>query len=1811
MTPAELQAQLDAVNDQFATGELSLYEWKKQSQKLQKQLREQQEETPVEYVLPEDPRVLGVVPLGESPMVYPDIREANVEKARIQYIKSQEDYYIIQRKKSPEEARRLADRDANKLFVPPTTEYQEQPSWGVSRIRDVEKNLVRDSKTGELREAGFGEMAVEALGRQVIATAPEFERAQEIRKEELRRASFERQKRQEIARKEREEMKGPQALGYEILDIAETLGTTGAAAGEEVAIDVLTEPAPETGMVVESYLGAGLRDLVSVPPAVVAAGLEIVMPGTVESDTYRKADSNDFSDQIIVNLAKGQGLPQLFESNVHLVETLGEDAAWWLGFWSEVPLPITGIPTTLRAISGAGRVTGRGLGKAGLTKTGGVIEGIANPREAARYNATKVMVDDMLVQHGAGKKADDIIDDWYAGTFTWDDWLDASAKRNTLSAQTGNLIGERVSSLYMLKAAASQGDITIAGIGDLSNTPTTAAILTEMKVADDLDAVIDAKQLNRIVDTEIAKLQKAATVNEDFARIVNTAEAEAKKVSEGMSKTIEFEDVPRLNTTRLNQEIQNEIMRVQFAKNVSSNDNFMKALKDGLASGKTVLKQELNKAVSNAYEFSDLGVVTQALRNNLARKYTDNIRDLMPEDLYLLGGDVVVSTRSWNKKGERKKYFDARAKEEARIEYDADANIYKVVGDTPAAKQKNALAMLEDLVDYIGVDTLRKSDLYKQVLEQLGKGELDPVARAILEKAWINKAAKEIGGFRISSGGEQFQRASIPLEARGDILATSEAFSFGEQVAKGGIGKFLKDMRVAKQIIKAKRAGNPTMTPIAGASLAPEFHTLNQRVSMKIDRVVDNFNEELERRSKETGDPVGVLDEMMEDAFKMSLADRLFRTEQTVQDGFEGDWSAYARTFLKERFSSKVWNRVIRDFGEDATQETWKEVVLDYDTYLFKWDTWRELLSTFYGPSYVEIATENLKIHPELIRNKGLYGLSDPGRRAEAFDPRASNVLDLNLSNLQLIVKRIKDEVEAGTRGWQDKAKTLADKSLKVVWGKKEAVTLPAQEYILGIRRGKVVNDEIKIFVETHPEYRKEMIPDYTNLEMELDLKPLEGDYNTILNRTFAGAAEQLLGVSRESERALGVMEIANFGNDLAKVHWETMSKISPGNRAKLIAWVSSLWGGKNLGQGTLQPDLTSARRQLQDLLKAPKIIIDKEIDRIVGAFQRVAGETGAKQKFFDDLANDIKEQTWDLYFGGRQVDGIYYANPSMGVLQDVLQVTKDFYRAHGLAVGDDIFTSLSANAPMFKSVSGTNYQLVYGQAAMDIVNNLSDMAKATKLRTMMDRMRKADEGGWAYLRANIGTAAEFVRRTMTQGMLGGLPLPNIRYLGMNILTAPLIMMGTVGVNRTGASMRYMKDAISVLKAPPNKVMFQSRGGRKWTAGELRGLESDFNLGLTRQKVELYEGTATESMRKAGLDISGQPLSKVDDLKNFINISQRNLYSHAADASDLTFRRATFYSALADDVPVEQAIKLSKKSLLDYGAMSQKERSWAQKYVTFWSFTRQIFSELLNTTAKATKSGNHNAIFRAQRAAMRQQQEAGSWLYANDRAKARLYSMWSGMMDGLPAYTYGFANPYVESFETLLNLSVLVVSPVVGNEGDTARAWSNFIADQNVLPHIDLTIDLMLGRVRESVPPEDVLWLKASGMWDVFQDTFGIQIYAVPVEERRQQDPTFTEYDVQYRMDKAGAKRYAVIMSLLLHMGLQRNIRDYSKLAATMGSTFGTDPDANLKRYDLPNPALFMIGAETSLRSKEQLETIRASERRLTQELKSLKREKE
>ena len=75
----------------------------------------------------------------------------------------------------------------------------------------------------------------------------------------------------------------------------------------------LTEPVYTAGIVRETQLGRGLR-VFNTLPAVVAAGGEYLLPDIEETETYRMADSADVVDQIAVNIAKMQGLPELFEA---------------------------------------------------------------------------------------------------------------------------------------------------------------------------------------------------------------------------------------------------------------------------------------------------------------------------------------------------------------------------------------------------------------------------------------------------------------------------------------------------------------------------------------------------------------------------------------------------------------------------------------------------------------------------------------------------------------------------------------------------------------------------------------------------------------------------------------------------------------------------------------------------------------------------------------------------------------------------------------------------------------------------------------------------------------------------------------------------------------------------------------------------------------------------------------------------------------------------------------------------------------------------------------------------------------------------------------------------------------------------------------------------------------------------------------------------------------------------------------------------------------------------------------------------------
>ena len=86
-----------------------------------------------------------------------------------------------------EEAERNARADVDKIVKPTTMSYDEYPEIGLSRIVDVEKGLVRDANTGEIRPAGSSELIGQALLRQRIGTQEEVEQAYQRRKEQERK----------------------------------------------------------------------------------------------------------------------------------------------------------------------------------------------------------------------------------------------------------------------------------------------------------------------------------------------------------------------------------------------------------------------------------------------------------------------------------------------------------------------------------------------------------------------------------------------------------------------------------------------------------------------------------------------------------------------------------------------------------------------------------------------------------------------------------------------------------------------------------------------------------------------------------------------------------------------------------------------------------------------------------------------------------------------------------------------------------------------------------------------------------------------------------------------------------------------------------------------------------------------------------------------------------------------------------------------------------------------------------------------------------------------------------------------------------------------------------------------------------------------------------------------------------------------------------------------------------------------------------------------------------------------------------------
>ena len=1763
MTPDEIQQRIEELRTQFFANEID-------ADAFQKQLKElEQQKLQVQFAIQQDP-LLGVqlqrdfeqrqqpkkviqVPSQREyiPPKYGPRSEAEVYAAQQKFVGDKTRYYMDELGFDQEEAVEQAINDANKKIKPPTPKFQPLSNLFLSDIVDVELGIVRN-KDGTLRKAGQLELAYESLFRQPIGAAPGVKKT--IAEEALRLKQEEERRKKLPA-----SLTFSQDLERKTKDIA-----TGAAR------TLFTETQLDKGLIYESGLAAGLRSGTMVPPAIVAAGISQGIDPK-ETDAYRKADSAEFADQVIVNIAKGQGLPQV------AMATFPEspNAAFAVGLIPELFMPLTGIPFAVGTLAKGARVAAKGTANLGSSVVPNLLYSASAPIEAIKRSTTAAQVDLLFDQLNTGKTSKQVLNEAYKD-MSWEAVLNKEIPRQTLRGVAAKELADRGAGLSILDSVLKTDVPVTAGELRALNNTTITGFVTDLDDA----TTVTRSNLGVNLANELAQWERVVAGNKDWTKIYNQNLAAKKTVEEILQAQKTGQSLGRARTTVLTRPFLDQLNRGRVA-------DLVKDLSP--AEAKPILKIELAQSIDEVLTKTDdldLTTMTNAFQRTLEDAYNENLLNLVPEDLLVLSKGIIVPTKQFTNKTKRNKYFeDLKSKQE---QLDFKDNVVDVNDNF-----KNEL--IEMVIDYAGVATIRDSTMYQDFIKQTIDGSFDAkyfdlfVRPAIIKKV----ASDNFDVRRLQTAGKQFEEASVPLELRGDVLAISAGQDLETQLYKGSIGDAIRTVKTFAKATKASKAKSPTMAPQVGFKISPEFVTLEKEINQQVDNLVDVFTNDLKAELASGKSIEEAFNKFMLEAYDQSMEEPLRFVTDTVNRAFNSNYEQYAKQFLPDRVSYIERNvaEMVEQLEVPITPEIYKDIyefaVIDDVLYLATLDQWNSILRTSFGADFV-LKADDTNLVLELIRK---------GKRSEKtlrFESRQSVVLPPTLSN----IIRVQDRVE----------QVFPDlKRLKTpsVLGKGDDVTLViAQEYILGMRQSRMVQDNINNFLNTNPQYRQDLLPDYIGTNQQIDLIPLTEKYKSILEDVFVTA------------NAANVPEVTmGLAQELSRLHVQSLLSSIASQRDKIDTWVSSVWGGKNIGQETLRADLSTAANQLNDIIQPSVLPIQERAVGIMNRLNRTL-ETRLTTEQQQQVVKQLQEEIAELFRDGLATDDVVFSNPIFGITEDILQQSRDFYRSNGIAVGDKIVAALDQNQPLFQQFLGQNSRLAYAQGENNViremVQNLNKMATNSKLRSTLEQLQKVQSGGKSeYAKYAIDQVLQMARASLSQGLLAGTYGPNLRYLGQNVFTAPIIMMGTIGAGRTvrsiltrglsslrtgvgnlgeNASFLFLGKAKSIFSRNGNNVVFTSKSGRKYTAKELIDLESKYNIGLSRNQVELYRGTVKNQMSRLGFTLEGNKrglAKKGIDL--LLNPTQRGLYSQLADGTDTLYRRSVFYSALADDLPLNQAVDLAKRSLLDYGAIGKQERDYFRRYVLFWSFTRQITSEFINAMAKGVAGGSHNFILRAARASMQQQQAAGSWLYSDDPLKSRMYSMWKGKIDNKDVWTFGFSNPYVETFETLMSMPFYAY--------DISKFKFLSVAEQIIKsyarggrPLMQFALGLLQEDYEKGVPADEVALMKATGCWPIYKQFFEIRRLETK-EKKRRTDPLFVDRygnQVQYKMSSNGAKWYAGMQLASLLIGLNRLPKDLAKrmMAAQEQKVVQTEDFTSIEdygRFGTPNPVLFLLGAETSV----------------------------
>jgi hypothetical protein len=518
--------------------------------------------------------------------------------------------------------------------------------------------------------------------------------------------------------------------------------------------------------------------------------------------------------------------------------------------------------------------------------------------------------------------------------------------------------------------------------------------------------------------------------------------------------------------------------------------------------------------------------------------------------------------------------------------------------------------------------------------------------------------------------------------------------------------------------------------------------------------------------------------------------------------------------------------------------------------------------------------------------------------------------------------------------------------------------------------------------------------------------------------------------------------------------------------------------------------------------------------------------------------------------------------------------------------------------------------------------------AKGTMLDALEDLHGRTLLADGKYAQYAIDQVAAFIRATnqmaaygllsagiVIGGPLGAMPaVPLTRYIGLNVLTAPLMMVGTLGVKRAtqalgmvpgqvaGAARQAAHKAFPNTVAPraPTDILFRDLYGKEWTQQEFEELCSAYNIFMSRAEVDSTANIFKTIQRDLGIYATRV---KVEDQDWWQTVAKANKGRQAlawmdptreavgmqfAVWTDNVFRRGAFAAAIRDGHTPMEAAKLARASVLDYGAVPDWVKQGLNKYLLFATFRAASTSEIIRSVF-----AGKDTWLKVLKLQMRLHQSAGTWTFGADHEKVRSFTMPGPTFDHRRTAIAGPQEVFASGAADIIDATMFGaagLAALAGKEGAAADWWGRLvegIQEENIQPFAQALIASFVharptsrGRL---VNDSWVVAFKQAGLWDYAQTRFSIKEVS-DLQRRDERRPGAPEHDgVQFVFTGTGYRDFQVFSYLATVLTMNRATQDYAKsIGASVYPPDGYDPKY---RAIVPFYA-YLPGAATPLRMK-------------------------